>query len=147
MKSNTELLIRFSRRGQWLVLAIFLFMGIMVIGLTAYPNSSWFTGLRALFPMYPIAVAVAVALQRRGMGHVRIDPSSAAMQAILSDELRQASVNLGLRNAVVAIVIVQPVLGAALTLWPIAQPVALMASLSVVIPSVTLLASMLYYDR
>jgi hypothetical protein len=69
------------------------------------------------------------------------------MLAVLDDELRQASLHRAYRNAFMLMLVLQPVLAIAVTTVAVASPAAIMACATAVAGAVTMLGSLLYYDR
>jgi hypothetical protein len=96
-----------------------------------------------LWTVLPVITAIsAVAL--RGMSK-RVD--AAALGAVRKDELRQASLQRAWRNGFLAVLGLQPALALALGWSGAANAAALMAAASASIGAVTVLASLLWYDR
>jgi len=97
--------------------------------------------------MLPIAIIVALAALRSSLKGVRTDPRSNSINALLQDELRQHSLNRAYRNALVAVLLAQPILALLLTWTTMPYPVVLMASMTALIGACTVVCSMLAYDR
>jgi hypothetical protein len=73
--------------------------------------------------------------------------SPQALQAVRDDELSQHSLQRGYRNGLLAVLCAQPLLFYLLTDVALPQPIILMASLTVFLGVVTLVGSVLVYDR
>jgi hypothetical protein len=144
---NTDTLIRYSHRGLWIALSFILLGCAYAIGLNLWPDSAFIVSANHAAPMFPIVVVVLAVASRRGLPPGAANPDSAQMRALLGDELRQASINRGLRNAFGAVLLLQPVCALALTTWQVHNPVTLMAALTVLVGTATLIASVLAYDR
>lgn len=137
-----EPLVSHSRSSLWLALAIILVLGAVAVSTAIYPgiNVIPFAGL------FPVAIAIAAgALRARGGKLAAEHPD--VMKNIREDELRQQSQGRAYRNALLAVLVVQPLLAFALTSSVVSYPLALMATVTVIAGAAVFLASLLFYDR
>lgn len=141
---DQEKLIALSRRQLWLALSTVLVIGVAATCLLAFPSAQPAVFATRLFSLLPLFLVLAVAgLRMRGRGA----PGSAQVQALVNDELRQASVQLASRNGFVAVLAAQALLAPALSLLALPNPLALMAVLTIGAGVTVFLASLLYHDR
>ncbi len=145
--NTTELLEQYSRRGLWVALALLLLLGGYAITINVFPDSAAAAMADKAFSMLPIVIVIAVAAMRTSLKGVSADPRSAAMKAVLNDELRQVSLQRAYRNGFVAVLLAQPVMVMLVHWFALPHPVELMASCSAVVGVATLLVSVLYFDR
>lgn len=142
---STDVLVRLSRRGLWCALSTILLLGVVGAAQLAFPESIAGTPFAKLAAVVPLAIIFATGAAKRPHGDTAT--SAAAMQAVLDDELRQASLNRSYRNAFFAVLMLQPPLALLLTATSATYGVALMAGASVVLGGAVLLGCLLYYDR
>jgi hypothetical protein len=98
---------------------------------------------KVLWTVLPSIIAVTAASLHRM--YKRVEPR--ALKAMRKDELRQSSLSRAWRNGFFAMLGLQPVLALGLTWSGAADGIALMAAGTVCIGAVTVLASLLWYDR
>lgn len=146
LTENDEL-VRYSRRSLWTGLVLILLFGVPAALSIGFPDTAAGTLFKELSNVLPIVIVIAVAAVKSSAKRARTDPSGRAMQAILYDELRVASVNRAYRNAFMGVMVLQPVLSVWLTRSAIANPLALSTCVTLLFGVVLLLASILYYDR
>jgi hypothetical protein len=147
MLSETDELVRYSRRSLWLALVVVVMLGVPGAFSLGFPDSETGAFLRRFASALPIGIIIAVAYMRSWVNRARLNPSGSAMQAIQNDELRADSMNRAFRNAFVGVMVLQPVLAVWLTRIAMADPLAFAACVTVLSGAVLLLASILYYDR
>jgi len=93
----------------------------------------------------PVAIVIAVIALRWSARPAGAD--SRAMRHVFDDELRRQSLARAFRDALIAVVGMQPLLAGGITLWPIAVPAAFMACATAEVGLVTLIVSLLLRDR
>jgi len=142
--NEAEILVRYSRRGLWTMLVLFLLIGSAAVTSLAFPESNAFGRLGLSLPIMIVIAFAGLKASARG---ARTDPSGPAMKALLNDELRQDSLKRAYRNGFFAVLIVQPLVALAPSWIALAHPVPLMACLTIVTGVVAMTASLLYYDR
>jgi hypothetical protein len=145
--NEADQLLRYSRRSLWTVLVFFLLIGAGATAAIGFPGSQAAVFASKFSLMFPILIVIALAALKSSAKGARTDPSGPAMKALLNDELRQASMHRAYRNAFFAMLAVQPLLAVAPSWIAFANPSALMACLTVLAGVVTMVASLLYYDR
>lgn len=142
--NQSELLVLHSRRQLWVSLGLILLMGIAALALNFDPESNLAVVASKLFVFFPVFIVMAIAaLRRPGM---RSDPADPAMKMILSDELRQTSLQRAYRNGFFVMLFAQPLLGLGLTVFAV-NTIWLACFLSLLAGALVFLASVLYYDR
>ena len=134
--SEQEAVERFSRRSLWVALVILLLLGAFAFATLAGAGLPGWTGA-----LVSIGISAAVvALGRR--------PGSAKAQRVVhEDELHARSVALAQRDALVAVLVAQPVFALATTRLSGSSAAALMACGTVTLASIVLVASLLLRDR
>lgn len=142
--NETEFLVHYSRRGLWVMLVLFLMLGTAAAMSLAFPGSDAFG--RLAIPL-PIFIVAALAGLKSSAMRARTNPAGPAMKAVLDDELRQDSLKRAYRNGFFAVMIVQPLLAWAPSLFTLAYPAPLAACITATIGAVVVTASLLYYDR
>ena len=145
--TESELLVKFSRRGLWVALALHLILGAYAIVINVFPDSEVAALADSLARMLPIAIVIALLAMRSSLKGARTDPRGAAMKAMLNDELRQHSLNRAYRNGLAAVLLTQPLLLAFLLTWTTLHPEVLMACITALVGTGAVLCSMLVYDR
>jgi hypothetical protein len=143
-ENEGEILVRYSRRGLWTLLFLFLLIGAAAAFSLAAPETHAFNRLAMSLPIIIVIAFVGLKASAKG---ARTNPSAPAMKALLNDELRQHSLKLAYRNGFFAVLLAQPMLALAPSWIDIAQPLPLMACLTLVTGVVVMTASLLYYDR
>jgi uncharacterized membrane protein YhaH (DUF805 family) len=143
--NQSEQLIQLSRRQLWLALVFILFLGVTAIAQLAEPDAR--PGVQHLWTNFPIVIIIAVAALQRSMKRAKAGASARQVQAVLDDELRRDSQQRAYRNAFFMMLLVQPVLAILMASAAVAHPIAIMACTSALSGAVTMLASLLYYDR
>lgn len=146
LTENDEL-VRYSRRSLWTGLVLILLLGVPAALSLGFPDNAAGALFKQLSNVLPIVIVIAVAAVKSSAKRARTDPSGPAMQAILHDELRVASVNRAYRNAFMGVMVLQPVLSVWLTRSAMANPLAFSTCVTLLLGVVLLLASILYYDR
>ncbi len=127
---------RFSRRSLWAALAIMLVLGGFAVATLAETNLPAWTG--ALVSM---AIALAVIVLGRSPDFPR------AQRAVQQDELHRQSLALAQRDALIAVLVAQPLCAYAIAQAAVPASTALMACATVTLGAVVLLASLLWRDR
>jgi hypothetical protein len=145
--TESELLVKFSRRGLWVALVLLGALGAYAIVINLFPDSAAAAMANLLARMLPIAIIIALAALRSSLKGARTDSRTNSINALLQDELRQHSLNRAYRNALVAVLLAQPMLALVLTWTTMPYPVVLMASMTALIGACTVVCSMLAYDR
>lgn len=142
--SQTDLLVQHSRRQLWVALFLVVPLGTAALLMLGFPGKGASAG-QYLMLMYPELVAGALLSLRRGK---RVLAASAAQtQAVVDDELRQHSLNRAWRNGFFVVLLGQPLLAWLVSGSGSPHPVALLAGASALAGVVTVLASVLWYDR
>jgi len=131
-----EVIEKFSRRSLWVALVI-----MTLLGLFAFWTLVGASGSRLAAALLPIAICVAVAALGKAPGTTR------AQQAVQQDELRQRSLGLAQRDALIAVLAAQPLCAYATVQLALPSPSALMACATVTIGAIALLTSLLWRDR
>jgi hypothetical protein len=144
-EAETEILVRYARRSLWNTLVVVLLFGGAAALSLASPESHAFSHLATALPM--IILFAYAAVRKASAKGARTDLSASAIKALLNDELRQYSMKLAYRNGFFAVLLAQPLLALAPTWIKFAYPVSFMACVTIVIGVVTMMASLLYYDR
>jgi hypothetical protein len=144
---NLEHLVHVSRRSLWAALGVILLCGVAGLGMLVLPDAQAARMAKALMMMLPFVIVFALAGLRMAARGASMAPSNPALEAIRSDELRQASLHRAWRNGFFALLMAQPMLAVLLTAMPGAYPVAVMAGAGSLAGAVVFLASLLYYDR
>lgn len=139
--SEIDVAARMARRQLLLALSLLLFLGFAALLSLGTPALAAMG--HALWTMMPVLIAISVAALYV-MGK-RVDKRS--MRAVREDELRQTSLNRAWRNGFLVILGTQPLAATAIAWWPMNHETAAMAAISVVTGSLTVLASLLWYDR
>lgn len=142
--STQERWIRLSRRHLWFALALLLVAGAAALGRLAFPGPASAALSQYAFGLLPVFIGIGVAALRSPS---RAEGGSAAVQAVVNDELRQASLHRAWRNGFMAALAMQLVL-LVLPLWlEPANPAATGAVATILGATVVFLGSLLYYDR
>jgi hypothetical protein len=145
--TDSELLVNFSRRGLWVALGLLAVLGAYAIIINLFPDSAVAAMATRLVGMLPIAIIIALAVLRTSLKTAHTDSRTNSINALLQDELRQHSLNRAFRNALAEVLLTQPVLVMLLTMTTLPYPAVLMASLTALIGTCTVVGSMLVYDR
>ena len=144
VESRSERYLRFSRRSMTVLMLLVLAIGATAVALAVHPASpAW---PRAMVPLWIIAVAIAVGLQRT-LGGDRWDPRSPEARAIADDEFRRDNLNRARRVALVVVLSAQLPLGLLFAALPPQRSTLAMAASTITIGLTTLLAFFLYLDR
>jgi hypothetical protein len=144
---NLEHLVHVSRRSLWAALGVILLCGVAGLGMLVLPDVQDARMAKTLMMMLPLVIVFALAGLRMAARGASMAPSNPALEAIRSDELRQASLHRAWRNGFFALLMAQPMLAVLLTAMPGVYPVAVMAGAGSLAGAVVFLASLLYYDR
>ena len=135
--TDQETVERFSRRSLWVALIIMLLLGAFAFATLAGTGvPGWTGGL--------VAIAISAAVVALG----KMPGSPKAQRALQQDELHRQSVALAQRDALIAVLVAQPLYAYATTQVPSSSSAApLMACATVTLGSVVLIASLLLRDR
>jgi hypothetical protein len=145
--TESELLVKFSRRGLWVALVLLGILGAYAVVINLFPDSAVAAMANRLASMLPIAIIIALIALRSSLKATRIDPRTNSINILLQDELRQHSLNRAYRNALAAVLLTQPLLALLLMWTNLPYPVVLMSSVTALIGTGTVVCSMLTYDR
>jgi hypothetical protein len=143
----SERFVKFSRRGLWIALALLLVLGGYAIVINVFPNSTTASSAHRLANILPLAITIAVAWAYLSLKGSAVDQRGALMTQMLNDELRQHSLSRAYRNALIAVLIGQPVLALLAAWMALPFPELLMASATALIGTGVVLCTMLIYDR
>lgn len=147
LTDRTELLLRASRRGLWVVLGMVLLAGATVIAhevrpgtiLADWPSKApWFI---------PVAGVFLVVLLNAPLRKHRWRAGAPEEQAILEDEFRQANLARAQRFALIVVLVAQVPLGLLFLDLTTEAAVMAMAVSSITLGMTALLAAFLYFDR
>jgi hypothetical protein len=116
---------------------------VLLLGAAALLSLGAGGACSALWMVLPVIITITV-VSLGGMGK-RVDPGT--LDAVRKDELRQASLSRAWRNGFLAVLGLQPVLALGLEWSGAAHAATLMAAAAATVGSVTVLASLLWYDR
>lgn len=134
--TDQETVERFSRRSLWVALIIMLLLGAFAFATLAGTGvPGWSGGL--------VAIAISAAVVALG----KMPGSPKAQRALQQDELHRQSVALAQRDALIAVLVAQPLYAYATTQVPSSSAAPLMACATVTLGSVVLIASLLLRDR
>jgi len=147
MTNQAELLVKISHRQLWMALSLMLVLGAYALLINLFPDSQVAAAGSRMLALLPVAIVIALAVMHTSRKGVSGDPRSKAMRTVLGDELRQQSLHRAYRNALVAVLLVQPALALLVSVMAVPYPMVLMASLTVLSGVATLLGSILAYDR
>lgn len=147
LPTESERLVKFSRRGLWIALALLVVLGAYAVVMNVFPTSDMAVVANRLAGILPIVIVMLLAAPRSSLKGASTDPRSLKMSAVLDDELHKHALNLAYRNGLVAVLLVQPLLALLLISWPLAQPVVLLASSTALAGVCAVLCSLLIYDR
>jgi hypothetical protein len=143
--SGLEAMVNWSRRSIWCAICVALCLGAVgvVFGLSASPHLFVMAaaGMKVL-PVFIVIIVVALIGSRR-----RIGASGELMRAIQTDELRLAALTRAYRNAFCATLGAQVLIAVTLLCWTIPNPLPLLLCMTTCSGLVTLLVSLLYFDR
>lgn len=139
--SRTDRALRASRRQLFAVCGVLVVLGAGA--LIGFGPGTLTTQRHAVWLMLPVLVCVLVAVLH-GMGR---DIDQRSREMLQDDELRQASLQRAMRNGFFAMLGLQPVAALAMVSLSLEHQSALMATITVVAGSLTVLASLLWYDR
>ena len=134
--TEREAVERFSRRSLWVGLIIMLLLGGFAFATLSGTDMPGWAGAALT-----IAISVAVVALGKTPG------SPSARRTLQQDELHQQSVGLAQRDALIAVLVAQPLCAVATTHISVSSATALMACATVTLGSVVLLASLLLRDR
>ena len=134
--AEQETVERFSRRSLWVALIIVLLLGAFAFATLAGAGLPGWTGA-----LLTIAISVAVVALGKMPG------SPKAQRASQQDELHRQSVAMAQRDALIAVLVAQPLCAYVTTQASLPSAPALMACATLTLGSVVLLASILLRDR
>ena len=147
LPTESDRVVKFSRRGLWFTLALLLALGVSAVAVNVFPDSAASALITPLMKLLPIAIVIAIGFVYSPLSAPRISTQGKAMKDALNDELRQRALNRAYRNSLVAVLVSQPALAVLLTLQPLSNAVVLMGGATGLIGVGTVLCSMLWYDR
>jgi uncharacterized membrane protein len=142
---QTEKLIQMSRRQLWFAMGFITILGTLAILRLASLQTK--SEVAALWANLPIVIIIAVTAMKRAKKRVEGTMSPRQLDAIVNDELRQASQQRAYRNGFFAVLVAQPLLAIVVTSMEPAYPVGIMAVGSAIAGALTMFGSLLYYDR
>ena len=127
---------RFSRRSLWVGLTIILLLGGFAFATLSGTDVPGWAGAA-------LTIAISAAVVALG----KMPGSPKAQRALQQDELHRQSVAMAQRDALVAVLVAQPVCAYLATQVSVPSATALMACATLTLGSVVLLASILLRDR
>jgi hypothetical protein len=137
--SSTDTLIRLSRRSLWAAFFLVAVIGANGMLQLAAPASQAAHTLALLLP-------VAIVISAASLG-ASLRPHKARMAVVHGDELRQFAVARAHRNALLAVLTVQPLLAVGLTWTGALHAVPMMAIATALTGALVAIGSVLYVDR
>jgi len=143
---HIDLILRFSRRGLFILLLTFLWLGATVVGIAFWPNSvlaKWPAVVPWLFPVVMVLVMFALRIPLRG----RWPSRSHKLKLILDDEFRRSNLARAQGAAFAVVVAAQVPLALLVLHLPARQAVIGMAGTTMSLGLVTLTALFLIFDR
>lgn len=146
---SVELFFRFSRKSTIALLFIVLLVGITGIALTTWPRQVIPLGVTRGLWLIPVAIALAVGVQRARLGR-RWSPESPEVKVVMEDELRRANLDRSARMALIVVLIAQYPLAliyGIFTRLPAPQLAFGMFFSTITIGLATLISLFLYFDR
>jgi hypothetical protein len=144
---ETDLLLRASRRGLFIVLFMILALGATVLGRALWPNSglaTWPVRLPWLLPFLVVITAVAGRILMRGRTW---DPKGSEMKKLQHDEFRQMNLSRAQRAALIAVLFLQIPLGLLFGHLPAMRAVMAMGTTTITLAMATLITLFLFFDR
>jgi hypothetical protein len=143
--TNSDVLVRVSHLNLWIVLATVLYVGgAMLAVLLGGPDVAEMA--RTAMFMLPIGIAIALGALRMKAGKANC-MRSAAMRAVLDDELRQQALAKGYRNGFFAAMLATVAMAPILTFTGVDKALPVMMVAVVTLAVAAMLGSVLYYDR
>jgi hypothetical protein len=144
---DTDALVRLSRRNLWFALVMILLLGITGVLASGVIESRAATAAAKVWILLPLVISIGVIALKTAAKGAFANPIDPALTAVMSDELRQASLQRAYRNGFMGILILQPLLVLLLPWTSVVYPSAVMACATVTAGAVIVLGSLLYYDR
>lgn len=141
---NAAAAARYSRKTLWFAMVTVALLGACGLMLASGNDAAGAMATRVM-KLFPILMGVGVTVAL--MGRFRSAEGRAELQALISDELRQQSMARGYRNAFMAVLVLQPMLGLATEALPSANVAGLMACGTLTGGFLALIATVLWYDR
>jgi len=139
---ESEAIARHARRSLWLAIIILLTLGgFAALAIVAASTLAWRDSATWAGSLVTIGILMTVAVLGKAPASRR------AMASLQDDELRRQSVSRAQRDALLAVLAVQPVVALALTYFGADSPAALMACSTVVLGGVAFLGGILWRDR
>lgn len=136
---NTDAMLRQSRRSLW---TSFIVVGLLGLSGMAQLLAPAARAGHALAMLLPVVIVIGVVGLRRGNV-----PHAAGLQLAADDELRRQAIGRALRNSLIVVVGLQPLLAFGLSMAGLANGVAVMAGATTLAGALTFLGSVLYVDR
>ena len=134
--AEEEVVERFSRRSLWVGLIIMLLLGGFAFATLSGVDVPGWAGA---------ALTIAISAAVVALGKTPGSPS--AQRVLQQDELHRQSVGLAQRDALIAVLVAQPLCAVATSRMAMPSATALMACATVTLGSIVLLASLLLRDR
>jgi len=147
----SESFVRFSRRSMSTLLVMVLILGMVTLAMTFWPDataSRWVEHAPWLFPVG--TVVLFAALRFTLFKGQRWDQRSPEAQAVLNDELRQASLSRASRTALLVVLVAQLplfLLFGVLADLPAMRATLAMVESTVMLGMATFIALFLFFDR
>lgn len=144
-ETNSDVLVRVSHLGLWMVLATILYVGAaMLVLLLGGPDVAEMAR-KSLF-LLPVGNAIALGALRKKAGKAKC-ASSPGMRAVMNDELRQLALSKGYRNGFFAALIATITIAPIVSIAGVAKAPSVMMVFVVTVGVATMLGSVLYHDR
>lgn len=140
-RSPIDVAAHVSQRHVLGALALILALGtIAMLGLAT-------SGLAKQIHALALGMPIAIAILACALAAMRSRVDERSRKAARNDELHIANLQRALRNGFVAVIGLQPLLMATLSFVPASHPVPTMGLATVLAGGVTVLGSLLWYDR
>jgi hypothetical protein len=147
LSSDTEIVLKASRRGLVLVLMIIMVLGVTLLAAAISPESSiskW--PMRAPW-LLPVAIVIAVAAQRSWMGGRTWNPKAPEVEAVMNDEFRRMNMDRARSISLVVTLIAQVPMALAIITVHSAHAALAMAGATITLAMATLIITFLFLDR
>jgi hypothetical protein len=154
-----ERFFHFTRRSLGVMLLLILVLGIGGLAVTIAPDGAVARGISRVPWLLPLAIVMAVVVLQTDRRRQRFDANSAAMSAVMNDELRQANLARSRTVAFVTVIVAQMPIALIIGQTPLGLGLGLGAGISLLrglmamaIATITLglsvfIASFLAFDR